>query len=268
MIRETCICEQPTCSAISDCRRSSWKRRRRISRARSSRIPVIRSSMMPASTRSNSGSGVPIRSPALAESPSSSRTGASSERTERPSLAWSASTISSCERSMCSDEVGDGRRPAELGPQLLARLLDHQAQLLEVARRPHVPRGVAEVAADLAEDRRHRVAREREPAVRVPAVDGLDEAHRGDLHEVVERLGGAPVAQGEAAGERHVALDQLVARARVPAAVAAHQPLVVPLPPLALRGQGGVRHHGTPYPAYDATRASACPFPYFVARRA
>ena len=217
MMRETCICEQPTRSAISDCSRSSWKRRRRISRARSSRIPVIRSIVTPASTRSNSGSWLPIRSPALAESPSSSRTGASSERTERPSVACSASTISSGERSSRSARSATVGRAAELGPQLLARLLDRQAQLLQVARRPHVPGGVAEVAADLAEDRRHRVAREREPAVGIPAVDRLDEADRGDLHEVVERLGRAAVAQREAAGERHVALDQLFTRTRVAA---------------------------------------------------
>ena len=189
------------------------------------------------------------------------------ERADRPALAGLERLDDLLLRAVdVLGEVGDGRGPAELGPQLLARLLDHQAQLLEVARRPHVPRGVAEVAADLAEDRRHRVAREREPAVRVPAVHGLDEAHRGDLNEVVERLRSAAVAQGEAASERHVALDQLFTRARVPAAVAAHQPLVVPLAPLALRREGGVRHHGTPYPADEATRASACPFPYVVAR--
>ena len=49
--------------------------------------------------------------------------------------------------------------------------------------------------------------------------------------------------------------------------MAAHEPLVVPLPPLALRGQSGVRHYRTRYPGGDDTRASACPFPYVVARR-
>ena len=118
-------------------------------------------------------------------------------------------------------EVGDGRLAAELAPQRLARLLERQAELLQVARRAHVPGRVAEVAPQLAEDRRHGVGREREPALRVPAVDGLDEADGGDLDQVVERLAGAPVAQRERAGERHVALDQLLARAFVAALDAA-----------------------------------------------
>ena len=57
-------------------------------------------------------------------------------------------------------EVGDGGGAAELGPQRLARLLDRQAQLLDVARRAHVPRRIAEVAPELAEGR-HEAAFDR-----------------------------------------------------------------------------------------------------------
>ena len=248
MIRETCICEQPTCSAISDCRRSSWKRRRRISCARSSRIPVIRSSMTPASTRSNSGSR---RADQVAGAGRVALLLAHRgvERAHRRGPRWPGAPRRSPPASgRCARRGRRRSGPAELGPQLLARLLDHQAQLLEVARRPHVPGGVAEVAADLAEDRRHRVAREREPAVGVPAVDGLDEAHRGDLHEVVERLRGARGSAGRGCGRAACSARSTLRARASPAAVAAHQPLVVPLPPLALSAEAafGITGRRTP----------------------
>ena len=158
-------------------------------------------------------------------------------------MACSASTISSGWRSRRAGQVGDGRLAAQLAPQRLARLFERQAELLQVARRAHVPGRVAEVAAQLAEDRRHRVGREREPALRVPAVDGLDEADGGDLDQVVERLARAPVAQRERAGERHVALDQLLACVLVSGLDLAHQALVLALPARAVdrvgrRGSG------------------------------
>jgi hypothetical protein len=49
---------------------------------------------------------------------------------------------------------------------------------------------VAEVALDLAMDGRHRVGRERDPAVGVEAVDGLHEAEARDLEDVVEGSSG------------------------------------------------------------------------------
>src|SRR5207247_7512228 len=90
-----------------------------------------------------------------------------------------------------------------------------QRQLLEVARDADRPRAVAEVALDLAEDRRHRVAGERNLAVGVEAVDRLDEAERRDLDEVVERLLGALVAASQLTRERQEALDERVARRSV-----------------------------------------------------
>src|SRR3712207_8947158 len=62
------------------------------------------------------------------------------------------------------------------------------------------------------EDRRDRVAGERDLAGRVEAVDRLDQAQRRDLHEVVERLVGALVAARQLAGQREEALGELVAR--------------------------------------------------------
>ena len=210
-MRETCICEQPTRSAISDCSRSSWKRRRRISRARSSRIAgqalerhagldAVELLVVGADQVAGGGRVVLLVVHGRVE-----------RAHERPSVACSASTISSGARSRRSARSATvGERPSS--PQSVSRASStREAELLQVARRAHVPGGVAEVAAQLAEDRRDGVGGEREAAVGVPAVDGLDEADGGDLDQVVERLGRAAVAQREGAGERHVALDQHLA---------------------------------------------------------
>jgi hypothetical protein len=94
-------------------------------------------------------------------------------------------------------------------------VVDLHDPLLHPARDVHGPAGVAEVALELAEDRRHRVARERVAALHVVAVDRLDQAERRDLDQVVERLVAALVAAGELPGERHEAAAELVACAQV-----------------------------------------------------
>ncbi len=78
--------------------------------------------------------------------------------------------------------------------------VDPQRKLLEVARHAHGPRPVAEVALDLAQDRGDRVGGERDLALDVEAVDRLDQAQRGDLHEVVQRLLAAADSGARAGG--------------------------------------------------------------------
>ena len=73
----------------------------------------------------------------------------------------------------------------------------------------HRPADVAHVTLDLAEDRRHRIGRERRPAIGIEAVHGLHQREARDLHEILERLRRVAVASGEAAREWQVALDQL-----------------------------------------------------------
>ena len=53
------------------------------------------------------------------------------------------------------------------------------------------------------------------PALGIEAVDGLDEAERGDLHEVVERLAAAPVAPCQRPCQRQVLGDQRLPRLTV-----------------------------------------------------
>src|SRR5581483_10643928 len=90
------------------------------------------------------------------------------------------------------------------------------------------PAAVAEVALDLADDVRRRVGRQLDAAVEVEAVDRLDQADRADLDEILELLAPERVAPRERAHERHVLLDQLLARLQVALlVVAAEQDLVV-----------------------------------------
>ena len=61
------------------------------------------------------------------------------------------------------------------------------------------PRAITEVALDLADDRRHREAREREPTVGVEAVDRVDEAHAATW------LRSSKVSSGPCSGARGAA---------------------------------------------------------------
>ena len=109
----------------------------------------------------------------------------------------------------------DRRLAMEVERELRDRAVDLQRELLQVARHAHRPRAVAEVALDLPEDGRHRIARERDLALEVEAVDRLDQAQARDLEEVVEGLLGALVAARELARERQEALDEHLAVDRV-----------------------------------------------------
>src|SRR5687768_11306214 len=93
------------------------------------------------------------------------------------------------------------------------------------------PRAVAEVAFELAEDGRDGERRERDAAVRVVAVDRLDEAEVRDLAQVIQWLTRVAVLDRERTREWHVLLDQAgsrlaVALARTPPQVSrvAHMP--------------------------------------------
>src|SRR5262249_29445966 len=83
-------------------------------------------------------------------------------------------------------DIRDRRRPTEFLRHHRDQAADLQVQLLACARHPYAPALVPEMTLDLAEDRRHGVVDERRLAVRVEAVDRLDETDRADLDEVVE----------------------------------------------------------------------------------
>ncbi len=99
--------------------------------------------------------------------------------------------------------------------------------LLEAAGQVDLAAAVAKVALELAEDRRRRVAREGVAQRRVEALDRLDQPQARDLVEVLGRLGAAGVAVGEAAGERHEAVDELFADRGAPLTVVALEQLLL-----------------------------------------
>src|SRR3954452_1230427 len=131
-------------------------------------------------------------------------------------------------------ELRDRRRPRELNGELLDQLGELDVELLQPARDAHGPPAVAEVALDLADDVRRRVRRQLDAAVEVEAVDCLDQPDRADLDEILELLAAVRVAARERAHERHVLLDELLARGEVAVLVVAAQQLTVVLTHYAL----------------------------------
>ena len=124
-------------------------------------------------------------------------------------------------------DLGDGRRALELVAELGDRVLDLADALLQAARHAQGPDAVAEVAAQLAEDRRPGEGGERHPALGVVALERRDEAEARDLDQVVARLDAAAVAHREAAGEGQEAAHELLARALVAGLGVAAQQLVL-----------------------------------------
>ena len=112
-------------------------------------------------------------------------------------------------------ELGDGWRAAELGGEVVDEARDAQRELLHPPRHMDAPRAVAEVAADLADDRRHGIGGELDATLELEAVDRLDQADRAHLDEVVDGLAAARVAPCERVDERHHLLDQAVAGSAV-----------------------------------------------------
>ena len=91
----------------------------------------------------------------------------------------------------------------------------------------HGPAVVAEVALELAEHRRHRVGGERGLARGIEAVDRLDQAEGRDLHQVVQRLVGAPVTAGHPAREREQPFHEFLARSLIAVPVIADEQAAV-----------------------------------------
>src|SRR4029078_1584489 len=98
---------------------------------------------------------------------------------------------------------------SELAGECFGGLLDLGHELLDRAGHADGPPEVAEVALDLAEDRRDGERRERQPAVRVKALDRLQQTEGGDLLDVLALRTGE-IATGEVTGKGKEALDELL----------------------------------------------------------
>lgn len=86
---------------------------------------------------------------------------------------------------------------------------------MQLTREAHAARPIADVALDLARDCRHREGHELLASLRVEALDGVQEADRPCLHQIVV-LGGAPaVPVGQPLDQGHVELNQALTGPRV-----------------------------------------------------
>jgi hypothetical protein len=85
-------------------------------------------------------------------------------------------------------QLGDRRGPLQLRSQPGGARVQRGVDLLEPARDADRTDSVAEVPLDLADDAGNRVRREIDPSLEVEPVDGVDQADRADLDEVLERL--------------------------------------------------------------------------------
>src|SRR4029079_2227868 len=92
---------------------------------------------------------------------------------------------------------------------------DLQVQFLHASRHAHRPPAVAEVALELADDRRHREGRELSTAFGLETVAGVHDADECDLLELVERLAAEGEAAGQGPSQADMGLEQLIAQARV-----------------------------------------------------
>src|SRR5579884_1460345 len=97
-------------------------------------------------------------------------------------------------------DLGNRRRAAGPRADHLLRVGDPSRPLLGAAVDMHCPAGVAEVALQLADDRGDRERCEREAAIRIEALDRLDQPQARDLYEVVVRLTRRYVATRKLAG--------------------------------------------------------------------
>ena len=182
MTRETCIWLTPMTSPISRLRHVLLEAHaQHLALARGDAPPAAYASVARSSARSKPCSSTPIESPSVA-----GLVVAGPARGVEGHGAVGAAGLQRVEHLLLvgADRLADLRHrglTVQLVCELCDRAIDLQRQLLQVARHADCPRAVAEVALDLAEDRRHRIGGERDLAVEIEAVDRLDEAHRGDL---------------------------------------------------------------------------------------
>src|SRR5439155_15820888 len=99
-------------------------------------------------------------------------------------------------------QLGDDRPEAEV-------------QLLQTTRHAHRPALVPEVPLQLADDGWRGVGGELDLAIGVEPVDRLDQADRGDLDQVVQRLAAAGEPPGQVFDQAEMSLDQLLSQGGV-----------------------------------------------------
>jgi hypothetical protein len=92
---------------------------------------------------------------------------------------------------------------------------DLQPSLLEISGHVDAPAKVAPMALECTRDRRNRVCLEVHASVGIEAFQGAEQRQVGHLEQIVDWLSWTPELMSETAGERHHALEELIARAAV-----------------------------------------------------
>src|SRR5205807_2053922 len=90
-------------------------------------------------------------------------------------------------------QLGDGRRAAELLGEPADAVAEGQVELLHAAGRSYRPALVTKVPLELSRDGVGGIGRELDASSWVEAVDRLEQGHRADLDEIVDRL--SPMAE-------------------------------------------------------------------------
>ena len=227
--RETCIWEIPSWAAISDWVRPSSKRR-----CEDPALALVEPLQPGAEHDAGVGTGEPRLLDRHVQPPLSALVVVGGQERGRAGVLGlqRVEHLLLTHRQLAGD-VRDRRSSALLGRHPVDRGVHPHAQLLQRARHVHGPRAVAVVPLDLADDRRRGVRRELDVARGVEAVDRLQKADPGHLHEVVERLAAVGVARRQRPHQPAVALDQGVARVGVAVALPAFD-------------QHSVRRHSSP----------------------
>ena len=165
-----------------------------------------------ASAAANPPSSYPSRSARVPASPFGACRARSKDSLARACDASEASMISSIVQPIRLASLARGGVASEVVGELLALALDADRALLQVAGQAHAPGDVAKVAPDLTLHRRHGERAEGGTVIGVIALQRLQQAHRRDLLEVVERHPAATVkAPRDRVGERQVCTDQPLA---------------------------------------------------------
>ena len=237
MIRETCIWETPRRRPISCCVRSSSKRSRSTVRSRSRELgalggeldldPLI-ARLLPPHRLDPSAPTLILAAPRGVKREGAAR-GVRLQTPPGPPPRRARGALRSGRRSASCP----AHRRAPPPPARTAIVRSWRAR---GSRRSQDP--VPEVAAKLAQDRRRRVGLEAVAALRIEAVERLDQAEARDLDQVFERFGGAAVAKREAPRQGQKAAHELFLELRVASRCVSAQKRRPRRPPRLSRSRG------------------------------
>ena len=101
--------------------------------------------------------------------------------------------------------------PSQLSRERFGPLTDRDAQLLHASGKTDAGGAIAEVTADLADDRGRGEGGERDPRTGIVPLDGVQQPQAGDLIHVVERFPAMCEAEGQGSGQPHVQRHELLA---------------------------------------------------------